>query len=113
VLEALVTRHSSGDRPGIASALERLAGITAPIDPERAGRQLGAAEALRAQMGTPVPARDSGRHDQLLATTLLTLLGPRRFEAMLDAGRQQTLAEAVADASALANEDATPPQPLP
>jgi predicted ATPase len=112
LLEALVTRHGSGDRPGIASTLERLAEITAPIDPERAGRQLGAAEALRAQMGTPVPARDSGRHDQLRAT-LLTLLGPRRFEAMLEAGRQQTLAEAVADASAQANEDARPPQPPP
>lgn len=104
LLEALATRHGTGDRPGIAATLERLARVVAPIDLERAGRLLGAAEALRGQMGTPLPTRERAIHDEV-RSTLLRALGRRRLEAALETGRIQTLTEVVADASAIADQE--------
>lgn len=108
LLEALAMRHDTGDRPGIAGTLERLAMVAAPIDAERAGRLLGAAEGLGDQMGTPVPTRQWARHDEL-RSALQATLGPRRFEIMRETGRLRTLAETVADASAMTGPQATRP----
>jgi non-specific serine/threonine protein kinase len=109
LLEALATRHAMGDRPGIAATLEHLAMVAASMDPERAVRLLGAADALREQMGTPVPYRDRARHE-MLATELRAALGSPRYGKALDVGRHATLPQAVADASALAGQQATPPR---
>jgi predicted ATPase/DNA-binding CsgD family transcriptional regulator len=111
LLEALATRHGTGDRPGIAATLERLASVFAPIDVERAGRMLGAAAALRGQMGTPLPTRDRAMHDEV-RSTLLRALGRRRLEAALETGRLQTLTEVVADASAIADQEPEANGPL-
>jgi tetratricopeptide (TPR) repeat protein len=109
LLEALTTRHATRDRPGLADALERLATVAQPLDPDRACRLLGAADLLREQMGTPVPTRERPRREQLLAT-LRSILGPDQFRAAFDAGRRRTLTDAVADASALATEAAIRPR---
>jgi predicted ATPase len=108
LLEALSTRHAMGDRPGIAATLERLAGVASEVDGERATRLLGAAEALREQMGTLLPTRDRPRHEALRAD-LHAALPARRFEEMLEAGRRFTLAEAVADAAQITGAPTTRP----
>jgi tetratricopeptide (TPR) repeat protein len=103
LLEALATRHQTGDRPGIAATLERLAMVVAPIDAQLAGLLLGAAEALRERMGTPLPRVERARHDELQAF-LEAELGYGSFEAALETGRRRTLSEIVADASAMTSQ---------
>jgi len=107
LLEALATRHAMGDRPGIAGTLERLATLAARTDPDRAVRLLGSAEALREQMGTPLPVTERGRHDEL-RWSLQAGLGVR-YDAALDTGRRSTLAQAVEDASAITEQSAIRP----
>lgn len=66
--ESLVLRRDMGDRQGLAETLETLAqslAETAPPQPERAARVLGAAHALRQAICAPVPAVDRADYEQL------------------------------------------------
>ena len=108
VLEALVKRHSMGDRPGIAAALEHLARLAARIDPARAARLLGAADDLREQMGTPVPARER-THLQELRVTLRSALPREGYESAIELGRRATVADTVTEASAIPRQPTRPP----
>jgi hypothetical protein len=81
--------------PGLASAMEGLAGAVAVDDPEAAARLHGAAESLREAIRAMIPPQAAARHDQVLAD-LETRLGPERFETARREGRRMTPNEALA-----------------
>jgi hypothetical protein len=81
--------------PGLAGAMESLAGAVAEDDPETAARLHGAAESLREGIRAIVPPRAAATHDQTLAD-LETRLGTARFEAARRDGRAMTPNEALA-----------------
>ncbi|HTU86403.1 MAG TPA: tetratricopeptide repeat protein [Solirubrobacteraceae bacterium] len=58
--EALLVHRSLGDRWRVASVLEEIVGsLLVRNDPERGAEVLGATEALREQLGTPVPPAEA------------------------------------------------------
>ena len=81
--------------PGLASAMEELAGAVAVDDPEAAARLHGAAESLREAIRAIVPPQAAAAHDQDLAD-LEARLGSERFEAARREGRPMTPNEALA-----------------
>ena len=77
-------RRAEDDRPGIATCLEGLATVAAgPGRPERAARLLGAAEALRRAIGSPMPLVERPA-SEAAARTARTALGEAGFAAALD-----------------------------
>ena len=92
---SLAIRQDLGDMPGLASAMENLAGAIATDDPEAAARLDGAAESLREAIRAMVPPQAAAEHDQRLAE-LDTRLGTGRFEAARRDGRLMTPNEALA-----------------
>ncbi len=62
----LLVRRDLGDREGIAAALEGFAALYARDRPDRAAFLIGAAEALRASSGTPIPPADRPAHAELV-----------------------------------------------
>ena len=93
--QGLGIRQALGDMPGLATAMEGLAGAVATDDPEAAARLHGAAESLREAIRAMVPPQAAAAHDQSLAD-LEARLGPARFEAVRREGRQMTPNEALA-----------------
>jgi predicted ATPase/DNA-binding CsgD family transcriptional regulator len=97
-----------GDKVSIAGSLRGLASIAALTgDPVRAGRLYGAADALREAIGAPVP-----QHHDLAETAVRAAraaLGEAAFGAAWQAGRALPLAEAVAEALAVATDHSTSP----
>ena len=81
--------------PGLASAMESLAGAVAIDDADAAARLHGAAESLREAIRAMVPPQAAAAHDQSLAE-LETRLGSDRFEAARREGRLMTPNEALA-----------------
>jgi predicted ATPase/DNA-binding CsgD family transcriptional regulator len=93
--EALAVHHRLGDRWRIASVLEEAAGgVLAGIAPEVAAQLLGAAEALRRRLGTPIPPVEA---DELQAGTarLLHRLGRGAFDINVSHGRTLEVDDAV------------------
>ena len=69
-----------GDRYAVAEGLEQLAALLlATARPAPASRMLGAAHALRAQIGAPLPPVARGRVEETMAAARAAL-GPDAFE---------------------------------
>ena len=64
---------------------------------ERAGRFLGAAEALQERMGTVIAPEYRTTHRETV-TAVLSALGKEAFAATRDAGRALSLEQAIAEA---------------
>ncbi|MGH9072687.1 MAG: LuxR C-terminal-related transcriptional regulator [Acidimicrobiales bacterium] len=98
--EALSTHLHLGDRWRVASVLETIAGaVLAGRDPEEAARLLGAAEALREALGTPLPLAERPDHDRAVSA-LRGSLGDG-FAPAWARGRATALDQAVETASQL------------
>ncbi|HEU5326029.1 MAG TPA: tetratricopeptide repeat protein [Candidatus Limnocylindria bacterium] len=87
---SLAIRATLGARVGIAAALERLAGV-AEDRPERAALLLGAAGALRDEIGTPLGAENRRRVEEFVAQ-LMTARGEAPIRRALAEGRMSPLA---------------------
>ena len=93
--ESLRVHHDLGDRWRIASVLEGLAeAACAQREFERAARLLGAADALREAIGTPVPLCERTERDRNVAAARARL-DDAAWEAAWAAGRVMSLGEAV------------------
>jgi|SRR5579859_468847 len=80
----MVVAH--GARPDVAKYLEAFAKLALlAAQPGRATRLLGAAQALREQIGTPVPPVERAEHDQAVAETRAQL-DPTAFSTAWDEG---------------------------
>lgn len=91
--DSLRQHRGLGDRWRMASVLERLAGVT---EPERAAWLLGAAAALRAAAGTPVPPVEQPDRDATVAR-VRAALPEERFRAAFAAGRVAVPGQVVDD----------------
>ena len=86
---------SSGDTGTLNAALELSACIAAELgDGLRAARLAGAAEAIREQAGTPIPAPDAALLERFLAPARATIARDA-WDAELAAGRALTQQEAI------------------
>jgi hypothetical protein len=95
LVESLGIRRELEDRLGMAECLEGLAGLAgAQGKHERAARLLGAAEAIRALIGAPLPPSDRAAHDRCVSSTR-EALGETAFHAEWATGREQTLEQAI------------------
>jgi predicted ATPase/DNA-binding CsgD family transcriptional regulator len=104
LLEALLVHQRLGDRWRVASVLEEIAGgVFVRHDPELAGEVLGAAEALREQLGTPIPPVEAPDREAAL-TQLSRKLGAPKLEAARMAGATSSL-ESVIDRAVEAIDD--------
>ncbi len=100
--ESLVFRWEYGDKLGIAGCFRGLASVAALTHRfERAARLFGAAEALREAIGAGSP-RYHANYDRTVAS-VRSGLGDEAFAAAWAAGRALPLAEAVAEAMAVAS----------
>jgi tetratricopeptide (TPR) repeat protein len=96
--ESLAVVHRRGERLEVAAGLEGLATVAAgTAQPARAARLLGAAAALRAAIGAPLPPVDRPAYDAALTVTRAAL-GEDAFAAAWTAGERLTLDESVAEA---------------
>ena len=102
--ESLALRWAQGEKPHIAGCLRGLASVAAAARQYvRAARLYGAAEAAREAIGAPMP-RHHARSEQAVARARAGL-GEPAFAAAWAAGRALPLAEAVAEALAVAPEE--------
>jgi tetratricopeptide (TPR) repeat protein len=106
--DGLALAQAVMDRTTVATALEEtaafLGGQAGLRMPERAGRLLGAAEALRRTVPTPVPPPERARREQQRAV-LSSVLGDTSFQAAWAMGQTLSLEQAVTEAmQALAQE---------
>ena len=100
--ESLPLRWAVRDMSGIARTLGGLARVIGTQDADalravRAARLLGAAEAVRATIGAPVPTADRPRYERDLER-IRSHLEPDVFEAALAEGRSMPLEQAIAEA---------------
>jgi predicted ATPase/class 3 adenylate cyclase len=94
--EVLAIRRELGDMAGIASSLEDMATVVAALGSSlRAARIWGAAERLRAEVGSPLPPGDRPDYDRRLATARATLGDDAAFDRAWEAGRALTLEQAI------------------
>jgi len=92
--------HSArlGERKGVAECLEAFAAVcVARQQMDRAARLFAAAEALRSEMGVPVPPYDRADYDRNLAA-VRKALGRRTFSRAWEEGRAVSWEEAVQEA---------------
>ena len=96
--ESLTLLYAIGDKRLIAYALEAMAGAAAgterPEDLRRAARLWGAAEALRAVLGAPMPPNEQAIYEQGTAHARAAL-GNEIFAASWTEGSRMTLEQAV------------------
>ncbi|MCW5848513.1 MAG: tetratricopeptide repeat protein [Anaerolineae bacterium] len=97
--ESLGELHRLGLQLFLADALETLVGLLGRGDPDGATRLGGAAAALRARLGIPLPRGAQGEWARRL-DELRGALGGNRFEALYQTGHTLPLTEAVAEALA-------------
>jgi predicted ATPase/DNA-binding SARP family transcriptional activator len=98
-LRSLALSAEFGERRAIAESLEELAQVeTAAGDAARAAVLIGASEAIRAAIGSPIPAADIARFDAAAAAAAAAL-GPDAFAAASGRGRAMTDQAAVEFAS--------------
>jgi tetratricopeptide (TPR) repeat protein len=96
--EALVAQQRQGYKGMIAGSLERFAGLAARQgQPEQAARLFGAAEALRAALGAPLPPAERAAYEHDVAATRAQL-DAAAFAAAWADGRALPLHQAIADA---------------
>jgi DNA-binding CsgD family transcriptional regulator len=101
--ESLRMLWDLGARQHLPQCLQGLADVAcARSQPARAARLLGMAEALREAIGTPLPPAERERYDRGVAAVRASL-GEEAFAAALATGRALPLAEAVAEACAVAD----------
>ena len=87
-----------GHRPAVANQFESFAFIAvAQAQPERAARLLGAAEALREVVGTPMLEDERVEYDRQVAA-LRAALDPARLDEAWAAGNALDMDQAIADA---------------
>ena len=95
--KALSMFRELGDRQGQAESLEALAAASGPTS--KAARLFGAAQALRATLGAPIPSVERPAYEQAI-TTVRQALGVEAFEAAWRGGEalplDQVLVEALA-----------------
>src|SRR5579884_1602142 len=101
--ESLDLAQQLGDRHSIARCLESLAALVhAQEQANRAAQLYAVAEALRAEIGCPVPAFERPGYDQEIAS-LRSHLGEAEFAAVWSAGSalspEQTIAEALSESA--------------
>jgi hypothetical protein len=93
--EALSRRRGLTNQPPLIRNLENFAHIAAMTNrPIRAARLYGAAEALRAQLGIPLPPGDRAL-DQRYIDEARSCASEFEFQAAWDEGRLMTLAESI------------------
>jgi predicted ATPase/class 3 adenylate cyclase/Tfp pilus assembly protein PilF len=93
--ESLVQCQQSGGRNHVPEALEKAATLAAAQgQTERAARLWGAAEALRASSGMPMPPPESANYKHEVASAK-TMLDPKRFQAAWRAGKKRTAEQAI------------------
>jgi predicted ATPase/DNA-binding SARP family transcriptional activator len=91
---SLALAEQVGELRSIAESLEEIAGVDAASGAaERAAVLFGAAQALRGQIGSPIPAPDLARFDAAVSSVRLAL-GERGFSAAQARGRQLSPAQA-------------------
>lgn len=96
--ERLALHRESEGTSDVAAGLEGLARVAvAQGQPVRAGRLLGAAEALRTAISAPLPAADRASHDRTVAAARQTL-EEECFAAARAAGAALPLEQAIAEA---------------
>jgi tetratricopeptide (TPR) repeat protein len=96
-VESLTMRHQLGDRLGIVISLERLAAVAAALGGAlRAARIWGAAERLRAEIGSPLQPKDEVQHDQIVAATRAASGNEAAFDNACVEGRALTVEQAIA-----------------
>ncbi|QYN32291.1 AAA family ATPase [Pseudonocardia sp. DSM 110487] len=93
-LDGLAAARRVGDPRAIALALEGLAGAQTARGPERAAELLGAAEALRAGVGAPLPPSERGDVDRI-SGRLRETLGAAAFEEHVARGARRAWPELV------------------
>lgn len=109
--QALSAYQESGQKRGIAEVLEGLAGVAAKRgNAERAGKIFGAAEALREEIGAPLPPSDRNILMPMIREAQ-SILGQDAFISAWSLGRR-LLADNLDHLITYALEaDATPPKP--
>ena len=94
--ESLALQREVGEKRDIAECLEGLAGVAGEQGrAERATRLLGAAEALREEVGAPLPPADRARYERSVAAVRAGL-DEETFESAWAQGRAMPLEQAVA-----------------
>jgi tetratricopeptide (TPR) repeat protein len=102
--EALPLQLEAGNRRGLAGCLTGLARLSAGQGrPDMAARLLGTADSLDRTDGAVRPPARQRRHEQLVAEVAAAMNG-EAFAAAWAAGRALSLQQAVAEATALADE---------
>jgi predicted ATPase/transcriptional regulator with XRE-family HTH domain len=94
-LESLTIHRQRGYRGGIAASLEGLAAVAAARQPDLAVRLFGAAEALRAADGEPMPPAERAAYEAGVAQAR-SALTPAAFTAAWAAGQALPLEQAIA-----------------
>jgi predicted ATPase/DNA-binding CsgD family transcriptional regulator len=93
--EALIVHRQLGDRWRVASVLEEIAGaVLARSDPERAVVVLAAADALREELGTPVPPAEAPDREAAMAH-LVRRVSSSTYPTVWARGREHELDAAV------------------
>ena len=93
--ESLSIRRETNDRYGIASSLESLARLLqVQHQPDRAVRLWGASEALREQMGAPLPPNERTEYDRAISAARQSL-GDDEFHRAWAAGRAMSMELAI------------------
>ena len=96
--EGLVVQQQLGVKHGVAESLERFALLAARQKlPERTARLLGAAEALRAAIGLPLPPAERPDYERTVAAARAQL-DEATFAAAWAEGQAMTVDEAIAEA---------------
>jgi hypothetical protein len=93
--EGLELYWQTGDRLGVATALEGFAGLVVVEDAERAARLFGTAEAMRAAIGAPLPPVDHRAYAQALSA-IRTRLDERTLAGLWAQGQAMRVEDAVA-----------------
>jgi tetratricopeptide (TPR) repeat protein len=95
--ETILYFQDIGHETAVANQLECFAYIAiAQQDAERGGRLLGAAQAIRERTNTPIHLPWETADYERALEQLIAVLGSAGRDAVLEAGRSMTLAEAVA-----------------
>ena len=99
--DALSRFQRMGDTTGgFAECWEGLAGVAAPLDPVRAARLLGAANALREHLGHPLAPALNPRYETTV-NTVRSALEQAVFAAAWEAGSHLAVEQAAAEARAV------------
>ena len=96
--ESLRIHHEVHDRWGMFQSIAAFAQVAARSDPERAGRLLGASEAMRVKIGVQMLPQAREEYEALVAR-VRSMLGEPRYRQVWEAGRAMDPVEAVAYAT--------------